>query len=98
MMGVMSSTLSPAVAAPGWAHIYFFGHILLFSEAFGGSRFPQGGTISQLKFILFLLCHGDTQRELVNTPRTHHVIHLFFVEWHPLSYGDLVNFYIILGD
>ena len=44
MMRVMSSTPSPAVAAPDWAHT-FFGHFLLFSGAlFGGSRFPQGGT------------------------------------------------------
>ena len=88
----MSSTPSPAVAAPGWAHIYFFGHFILFSGAFGGSRFPQGDTISQFKNYIILLCHGDTQRELVNTPWTHHVLHLFFVEWGTLFMGDRVHF------
>jgi len=29
------------------------------------------------KIILFLLCHGDDLGELVNTPRTHHELHLF---------------------
>ena len=85
MMRVMSSAPSPAVATPDWAHIYFLGILYYFLELLGGSRFPQGGTISQFKNILFLLCHGDTQRELVNTPWTYHVLHLFFVEWDPLS-------------
>ena len=49
-----------------------------------------------LKDYIILLCNGDTQRELVNTPWTHHVLHLFLVEWDPLSWGDLVHFYIIL--
>ena len=43
------------------------------------------------------MCHGDTQRELVNTPWTHHVLHLFFVEWDPLSKGDLVHFLLYYG-
>ena len=36
-----------------------FGHIILFSGASGGSRFPQGGTISQLKnYIIFIVPWG----------------------------------------
>ena len=34
----------------------------------------------------------DTQRDLVNTPWTHHVLHLFLVEWDTLFMGDLVHF------
>ena len=79
MMRVMSSTSSPAVAGCStWMGTHlFFGHIILFSGAFGGSRFPQGDTISQFKNYYFLLCHGNTLGELVNTPWTHHVLHLF---------------------
>ena len=45
MMRVMSSTLSPAIAAPDWAHTYFWEFLYYFLELFsGGSRFPQGGT------------------------------------------------------
>ena len=62
MMSVMSSTPSPVVAAPGWAHIYYFRHILLFSGAFGGSRFPQGCTISQFKiYIIFIVPWGHPE-------------------------------------
>ena len=51
----MSSTPSLAVAAPDWAHTYFFGHFILFSGAFGGSRLPQGGTISQFKNLYYFI-------------------------------------------
>ena len=45
----------------------FFGYFLLFYGAlFGGSWFPQGGTkVKELNYYIILLCHGDTQRELV---------------------------------
>ena len=59
MMRVMSSTSSLEVAALGWAHIYFSGILYYFFGAFGGSRFPQGGTISQLKnYIIFIVPWG----------------------------------------
>ena len=55
----MSSTSSLVVAALGWGPHLFFGHIILFSGAFGGSRFPQEGTISQLKnYIIFIVPWG----------------------------------------
>ena len=65
MMRVMSST-PPAVAAPDWAHTYFWAFLLFYGALFGGSRFPQGGTkVKELNYYIILLCHGDTQRELV---------------------------------
>ena len=48
--------------------------------------------VKKLKYYIVLLCHGDTQRELVNTPWTYHVLHLFLVEWGTLFMGDLVHF------
>ena len=78
MMSVMSSTSSPAVVALGWAHIYFSGILYYFLELLEAHDFLKEAQFHSLKIILFLLCHGDTQRELVNTPWTHHVLHLFF--------------------
>ena len=97
MMSVMSSAPSSAVAAPDWAHTYFLGHFyIIFWSFWEAHDFLKEAQFHSLKNILFLLCHGDTQTELVNTPWTHHVLHLFLVEWGPLSLGDLVHFYIIL--
>ena len=92
---VMSSTPSPAVAALGWAHIYFLGIFYYFLELLEAHDFLKEAQFHSLKNYINLLCHGDTQRELVNTPGTHHVLHLFLVEWDPLSLGDLVHFYVI---
>ena len=79
MMSVMSSTPSPAVAAPDWAHTYCWAFLYYFLELLGGSRFPQGGTkVKELNYYIILLCHGDTHRELVNTPWTHHVLSFIF--------------------
>ena len=62
MMRVMSSTPSPVVAAPGWAHIYFSRIFILFFGAFGGSGFPQGDTISQFKiYIIFIVPWGHQE-------------------------------------
>ena len=85
MTRVMSSTSSPAVAALGWAHIYFSGILYYFLELLEAHDFFKEAQLYIEKIILFLLCHGETQRELVNTPWTHHVLHLIFVEWDPLS-------------
>ena len=82
--------------ADAQSQIYFSGILYYFLELLEAHDFLKEAQFHSLKFILFLLCHGDTQRELVNTPWTHHVLHLFLVEWDPLSLGDLVHFYIIL--
>ena len=82
-----------AVAAPDWAHTYFLGIFILFSGAFGRLMISsRTHKVKELKYYIILLCHGDTQRELVNTPWTHHMLHLFLVEWGTLSMGDLVHF------
>ena len=77
MTGVMSSTSYPAVAALGWAHIYFSGRLYYFLELLEAHDFLREALFCNLKIILLLLCHGDTLGELVNTPWTHHVLHLF---------------------
>ena len=92
MMSVMSSAPFPTVVAPDWAHTYFLGIFILFSRAFGGLTISLRHKVKELKYYIILLCHGDTQRELVNTPWTHHVLHLFLVEWGSLLMGDLVHF------
>ena len=96
MMRVMSSSPSLVVAAPGWAHIYVSSILYHFLELLEAHDFLKEAQFHSLKNIIFLLCHGDTQRELVNTPWTHHVLHLFLVEWGTLSLSNLVHFYIIL--
>ena len=68
-----------AVAALDWAHTYFWAFLYYFLELLGGSRFPRG-TNSKIKIVIFFVPWG-TQRELVNTPWTHHMLHLFLVEW-----------------
>ena len=93
MMRVMSSAPSPAVAAPDWAHTYFFGHFyIIFWSFWEAHDFLKEAQSQRIKYYFILLCHGDTQRELVNTPWTHHVLHLFLVEWGTLFMGDLVHF------
>ena len=74
----------------------FRAYYIIFLKLLEAHDFLRETQFHSLKIILFLLCHGDTQRELVNTPWTHHVLHLFFAEWDSLSQGDLVHFYIIL--
>ena len=70
-----------------WAFLYYF------LELLGGSWFPQGGTKSQkIKILYCFIVPWGTQRELVNTPWTHHVLHLLLVEWGTLFMGDLVHF------
>ena len=69
-----------------WAHNYFLGIFILFYGAFGRLTISlRRHKVKELKYYIILLCHGDTQRELVNTPWTQHVLHLFLVEWDPLS-------------
>ena len=95
-MRVMSSTLSPAVAALDWARIYFWGIFILFSGAFGRLTISsRRRKVKKIKILYYFIVPWGTQRELVNTPWTHHVLHLFRVQWGTLSLGDLVHFYII---
>ena len=89
MMRVMSSAPSLAVSALEWAHTYFL-------ELLGGYDFLKEAQSQKIKILYYFIVPWGTQRELVNTPCTHHVLHLFLVEWGPLSLGDLVHFYIIL--
>ena len=71
----------------------FLGIFILFSGAFKRLTISsRRHNVKELKYYFILLCHWDTQRELVNTPWTHHVLHLFLVEWGTLFMGDLVHF------
>ena len=93
MMSGVSSAHSPAVATPDWAHTYFLGIFILFSGAFGRLTISsRRHKFINIKDYVILLCHGDAHRDLVNTPSTHHVLHLFLVEWGTLFMGDLVHF------
>ena len=70
----------------------FLGIFILFSGAFGRLTIcSRRHKVKELKYYIILLCHGDTQRELVNTLWTHHVLHLFLVEWGTLLMCDLVH-------
>ena len=73
-------------------HLFFLGILYYFLELLEAHDFLKKAQFHSLTFILFLLCHGDTQRELVNTAWTHHVLHSFLVEWGTLFMGDLVHF------
>ena len=64
MMRVMSSTPSPAVAGPDWAHTYFGAFLYYFLELLGGSRFPQGGTKSK---------RGRTLLKVANLGESHNI-------------------------
>ena len=77
MMRVMSSTPSPAAAALGWTHIHFLGIFYYFMDLLDAHDFLREALFCSKKIILFLLCHGDDLGELVNTPWTHHELHLF---------------------
>ena len=59
MMRVMSSALSPAVAAYDWAHTYLFGHFILVSRAFGRLTISSMHKVKELKSYIILLCHGE---------------------------------------
>ena len=59
MMSVMSSAPPLAVAAPNWAHTYFWGILYYFLELLGGSRFPQGGAkVKELNFYIIYCAMG----------------------------------------
>ena len=93
MMRVMSSTPSLAVVAPDWFHTYFFGHfIIIFWRFWEAHDFFKEAQSQKIKILYYFIVPWGTQRELVNTPWTHHVLHLFFVEWGTLFVGDLVHF------
>ena len=65
MMRMMSSTPSPAVSALYGARTYFGQILYIFWSFLGDPRFPQGGTKVKILNCYYLLCHGDTQTELV---------------------------------
>ena len=65
MMRVMSSTPSPAAATPDWAHTYFWAFLYYFLELFGRLTISSRHKVKELNYYIILLCHGDTQRELV---------------------------------
>ena len=92
MMSVMSSTPSPAVAAPNWAHTYFWGIFYIILWSFWEAHDFLEAQSQKIKILYCFIMPWGTQRELVNTPWTHHVLHLFFVEWVTLFMGDLVYF------
>ena len=88
----MSSTPSATVAAPDWAHTYFLGIFILFFRAFGRLTISSRRHKVKIEILYYFIVPWGTQRELVNTPWTHHVLHLFLVEWGTLFMGDLVHF------
>ena len=91
-MSVMSFAPSTAIAAPDWAHTYFLGIFILFSGAFWEAHDFLEAQSQKIKILYYFIVPWGTQRKLVNTPWTHHVLHLFLVEWGTLLMGDLVHF------
>ena len=92
MMRVLSSTPSPAVAAPDCAHTYFFGEFYIIFWSFWEAHDFLEAQNQRIKMLYYFIVPWGTHRELVNTPWTHHVLHLFLVEWDTLFMGDLVHF------
>ena len=85
LSGIYITSLGPHV---------FFGHFyIIFWSFWEAHDFLKE---AQSKKLYYFIVPWSTHRELVNTPWTHHVLHLFPVEWGPLYLGDLVHFYIIL--
>ena len=92
-MSVMSSAPSPAVAALDWAHAYFFGHfIIIFWSFWEAHYFLKEAQSQRIKILFYFIVPWGTHKELFNTPWTHHVLHLFLVQWDTLFMGDLVHF------
>ena len=46
---------------------------------------------SLIKMLYYFILPWGNQGELVKTPWTHHLLHLFLVEWDALFMGDLVH-------
>ena len=91
MMRVMPSTPSLAVAAPDWAHTYFWAFYIIFWSFWEAHNFLEAQS-QRIKMLYYFIVTWGTHRKLVNTPWTHHVLHLFLVEWGTLFMGDLVHF------
>ena len=71
----------------------FWAFFILFFGAFGRLTISsRRHKVKKLKYYIIFIVPWGTQRELVNTPWTHHVLHLFLVEWGTLFLGDLVHF------
>ena len=92
MMRVMSSAPSLVVVALDWAHTYFFGHFYIIFKSFWEAHNFLEAQSQKIKILFYFIMPWGTQRELVNSPWTHHVLHLFLVEWGTLFMGDLVHF------
>ena len=93
MMSVMTYAPSPAVAAPDWAHTYFWGHFyIIFWSFWEAHDFLKEAQSQRIKILYYFIVPWGTHRELVKTPWTHYVLHLFLVEWGILFMGDLVHF------
>ena len=93
MMRVMCSAPYPAVQDLIGPTTIFLGIFILFYGAFGRLTISlRKHKVKELKYYIILLCHGDAQRELFNTPWTHHVLHLVLVEWGTLFMGNQVHF------
>ena len=91
MMSVMSSAPSLAVATPDWAHTYFFRHFyIIFWSFWEAHDFLKEAQSKKIKILYYFIVPWGTHRNLVNTPWTHHALHLFLVEWGTLFMGDLV--------
>ena len=65
----------------------FFGHFYIIFWSFW-----EAHKVKKLKYYNILFVPSGTQRVLVNISWTHHVLHLFLVEWGTLFMGDLVHF------
>ena len=71
----------------------FLGIFILFSGAFWEAHdFLKEGQSQKIKILYCFIVPWGTQKELVNTPWPHHVLHLFLVEWGTLFMGYLVHF------
>ena len=69
----------------------FLGIFILFSGAFGRLTISsRRHKVKELKY--YIIVPWGTDRELLNTPWTHHVLHLFIVEWGTLLLSILVHF------
>ena len=72
----------------------FLGHFyIIFWSFWEAHDFLKEAQSQNIKILYYFIVPWGTQRELVNTPWTHHVLHLFLVELgNSLFIGDLVHF------
>ena len=93
MMRVISSTCSPAVVALDCSHTYFWAFFIIFWSSFWRlTIFSRRHKSQRIKLLYYLLCHGDTQRELFKHPWTQHVLSFISCWVGYLILGGLVHF------